>query len=111
MFNKRSRTKVISSILSFIFSSHILLPFFSIATPMRAFGFSGGLRELTTRKILLAAQQSLSPEIKADQILNILGNGRSGLGSRLFRCFLDAGIDPEGEDELGALVGVAGVHA
>ena len=57
------------------------------------------------------AEQSLPPEIKTDQVLDILGDGRSGLGSRLFRCFLDAGIDPEGEDELGALVGVAGVHA
>ena len=59
----------------------------------------------------LVAEQSLSPEIESDQVLDIIGDGHPGLESRFFRGFLDAGIDPKGEDELGALVGVAGVHA
>ena len=56
-------------------------------------------------------QQSLSPEIESDQVLDILGDGHPGLSSRPICGFLDARIDPEGEDELGSLVGVAGVHA
>ena len=57
------------------------------------------------------SQQSLSPEIESDQVLDILGDGHPGLESCFYGGFLDARIDPEGEDELGSLVGVAGVHA
>ena len=63
---------------------------------------------LTERSV---SQQSLSPEIESDQVLDILGDRHPGLKSCFFRGFLDAGIDSEDEDELGSLIGVAGVHA
>ena len=79
---------------------------------MWVFAFSGGLRDLTyLGRVRLVPKQSLSPKIESDQVLDILGNGHSGLSSRPIRCFLDARIDSEGEDELGSLVGVAEVHA
>ena len=79
---------------------------------MWVFAFSGGLRDLTyLGRVRLVPKQPLSPEIESDQVLDILGNRHPGLSSRPIRCFLDARIDPEGEDELGSLVGVAGVHA
>jgi hypothetical protein len=56
-------------------------------------------------------KQSFSPEIESNQVLDILGDRHPGLESRFFGGFLDAGINPEGKDDLGPLRGVAGLHA